>query len=939
MAYIVPKVLIKQEFTQLPVFSDNPLSALVFGPQFELHRYSVAAEKPSTAVTHPDTPALKNKYQSAADVTYNFPNQTVGTYVDADFTKVTFDNARVEYYPNAELGSTAGTAVRVAHPTIGSTYYSNRFKTSSLVLKTANDVDRSVDFSNRNVSPGDYVVLKNDDTTEETTVRIKALHATRSSASLGSGTEDDDNKNNQSEDYNDAAVYVNPGSNGTVDTGPSNTSTAYKGHASKRILSDTYTAEVTTPGDLSTCRFKITSANGAFAAKTNVALVTGDVLNLDTSNNNVVRLDFTAIERGSGPLLQLGDKWTLAVVAPVAVQTPTSSGTYTGTQDLVYKLTVVRGGPFYSGSNGDVCAKIAVTSDGDDSSAAVNVASATAFKVGTHGAEAAFSTATNNGGLILNDAYYIVATAAKDAAVNIVETYEKLPATLLSAAEDYQVISLQYPATIDVPAVNPIDEDLVNWVVDADAQTITINQGITTVNSDIVYSGGDTISLDVKTADIFVTHRDLVVTNATSISSISNSDQVAAVLGTVHPDNPLAQGVYNAALNSNGAPVYFAGVQTNDLAGYEEVLSLSRKKDATYGFVPLTFDRTIQDAVVSHVNALSTPELAKWRLAWLSTPIVESSLVYDTDEDGAAWKATVTDDPFATGTQYRLVTMAGAAFLTDGVRIGDKFLINFRTTPAGKVESDEYLISEIRTETTLVLASGPSAAVNVAQKAQIKRVFTKDEQIDKLAAVGGDYNNRRVRMVFPPTVKNGDVQQDGYQVAAALAGLRSGVVPHQGLTNTVLLGFTDLTLAVETYSDIQLNRLAEAGLWIVTQSAVGATPYVRHQLTTDTENLNTSEDSITTNVDSISYGMQRALEPYVGKYNIHPNAIVAIRRAIDNELRFRATNTYTVRAGNQLISYEIVKLEQDPTFRDRLVVEVTLNVPYPLNFINLTFFV
>jgi hypothetical protein len=120
---------------------------------------------------------------------------------------------------------------------------------------------------------------------------------------------------------------------------------------------------------------------------------------------------------------------------------------------------------------------------------------------------------------------------------------------------------------------------------------------------------------------------------------------------------------------------------------------------------------------------------------------------------------------------------------------------------------------------------------------------------------------------------------------------------------------------------------------------VGATPFVRHQLTTDAENLNTSEDSITTNVDSISYGLRRALAPYIGKYNIHPNSIAAVRSSIKGELDYRATRTYTVRAGNQLISYEIVELFQDPTFKDRLVSNIKIEVPYPLNFAVITLFV
>lgn len=938
MAYLVPRVLIKQEFTQLPVFADAPLAALVFGPQYELHRYSVAEEKPSTAVTHPDTAALKNVYQADEEVTYSFPNQTAGTFVDKDFVKVHFENAKVEYYPS-ELGATTGEVTRVAHPTIGGQYYTNRFKATNLVFKTANSYPRSDDFSNRNVSLGDFIVLHNVDTDASYNVRVKGLHASKTAAAVSTpGSNDDSNIATQSEDTNDTIVYA--GTNTTPDTDAVTVSSgrAYKGYPAKRVLADTYVVEVTTGGALDAAVFKVTSTEGAFAPKTGLVLDESDILVLDDDNSNSLKIDFSGIARSSGTLLQQGDKWTWAVVAPVTQRTPTVSGTYTGDTDLVYKLTVVRGGPFYDDTNGDVCAKIAVTSDGNDSSSAVNVKEDTNFRVGSYGVVAQFADKVANGGLILGDVYYTTATASVEAEVNIIETYEKLPATFLDNSEDYEITSMKYPATVTVPAVDPADEDLVNWVVDDVAQTITINPDIMTVNSSIVYPGGDTVNLDIKEADVYVTYRALVIDNAVSIGSIAAADQVEAILGKIDPENPLAQGVYDAALNANGAPVYFSGVLSNDLTGYEAVLANARKEEYYYGLVPLTFDRTIQDAVIGHVNAMSTPENAKWRVAWISVPVTETEIIYDLQEDETNWKATITDDPFATGTQYRLVTMEGATFLTDGVRPTDNLLINFSTSSSGTTVFDRYEIADVRTEETLVLVAGPAAPINVAIKAQIERVFTKDEQIDNLRHIGSDYNNRRVRAVFPPMTKNNGVVKEGFFLAAALAGLRSGVVPHQGLTNTVLLGFTDLTMAVKTYTDIQLNRLAEQGYWICTQSVVGATPYVRHQLTTDSENLNTSEDSITTNVDSISYGLRRALAPYIGKYNIHPGSLIAIRGSVFDELSYRATNTYTVRAGNQLISFEILKLEQDATFKDRVNIDVKLEVPYPLNFVNITLF-
>lgn len=934
MAYIVPRVLINQEFTQVPVFGDQPLTALVFGPQYNLYRYSKTDEKALTAVTNPDDASLKNKYQADEDVVYDLPNQIAGTFVDADYTKVFFEKAQIEYFPN-DLGSTDGSIVRVAHPTLASTWYPNRLQASSLVFTTKNDNDRSDEFSNRDVKAGDVLVITNAADADDThQVKVKALHATKAAAVIGTLTNDAANDANQSEDFNDAVVWAGAGA--APATPPANSSSNYDGHIDKGVTTDTITVEITAVGGaLSDLRAKITSAAGAFADKLDVALDGSDVLILDDEGTNDVKIDFTS---ATTPVL--GDTWTLLVKAGVvrliSGSTIAASLPFRGPADIIYKLTVIRGGPFYTGSNGDVCAKVAVTSNQLDSSASVNVQASTAFKVGSYGLTATISgSGVAGGGLILGDIYYIPVAAEYDDAVNIAETYESLPATLVDGSGTWDITSMRYVSDFEVPSA--IDElaDLYNWELDATAQTIEINSGITVTNEDIV-DGDAPLSLDVKSANIFVEHRDLVVTNSISIGSINDPDEVEARMGIVDPDNPLAQGAYHAALNSANNTVYFAAVGTNDLSGYLGVLALATKRPDYYGLVPLTFDRVIQDAVVGHVNAMSTAEEAKWRVAWIAPELVTSKVILSTKENGEYYTGTITDDPLATGTQYKLVTVADAQFITDGVRPTDRVLINFRTNSAGKVIYDSFVVAEVRTETTLVLASAASAAISVPLKVEIERVYTLDEQADAIAAVGGEYNNRRVRAVFPPTTKNGTVTLDGYILAAALAGLRSGVVPHQGLTNTEVLGFTDLTLSVDTFSEAQLNRIAEQGVFIVTQTVVGSTPYVRHQLTTDMDSLNTSEDSVTTNVDSISYGLQRAVAPFIGTYNVHSRALVLIRNTIESELNFRASSTFTVRAGNQLNGYEIVSFAQNATFKDRVDAVINLEVPYPLNFINIT---
>lgn len=930
MAYIVPRVQIEQEFTQVAVANNQPLTAVVVGPQYDLYRYENADEKSSTAVTHPTDAELANAYQADTDVTYDFPNQVIGTTVDSASVKVHMESAEVEYYPN-DIASTSGAITRVAHPTIAATYYPNRLKGTSLVFKTGNGGTRSTEFSNRDVAVGDIVIIS--DGTTESKVKVKSLIASKTAAATGAIVNETSNKATATEDFNDVVVWAGDGS--APVTPPVNGSSNYDGHIDKGIVTDTYTVTVTAVGAaLSDARFSIASANGAFATKVNQEVTVDDELIIDNTDGNVVLLDYAS---ATDP--EVGDVWTLSVVAAVTQlasgTTITAAGTFTGDTDLTYLLTVVRGGPFYTGTNSDVCARVAITSTGLDSSPTVNVATGTPFAVGTKGLSVTISGATADGGLILGDVYKVPATAAANSTINILETFEQLPANLIANVGSYSITALRYLQTFEVPRAIDAGAELYNWEVDSENQQITVNSGISTTNPSIV--DGVAIDLPIKEAKLFVTHRDLVVTNSISVGSVTGSEQVEEILGKVDPQNPLAQGVFCAALNAGTVPVYYIAVSTDSADGFSDALELLKESTNYYSLVPLTHDSAVVAEYVSHVNAMSTAEEAKWRILWASLALTKTRVLYDVKEDDTDFTATVTDDPFASGTQYKLVTVAGANFVTDSVRPTDSVRLNFRTNTEGVIEYDTYTVAEVRTETTLVLTTALSGAVTSPVKVEIVRNYTKDEQATAMGEVAGSYNNRRVRSIFPDVVKNGAVSLEGYHVAAALAGLRSAVVPHQGLTNTVVLGFTDVRS--HGFNDTQLNRMAENGVWIVTQAVVGATPYVRHQLTTASTSLNTSEDSITTNVDSISLGMQAALAPYIGIYNIHPDALAVIRAAIEAELNIRATGTYTVRAGNQLISYEILKFFQHPTLKDRVVAEIRLVVPYPLNYIDLTFIV
>ena len=357
-----------------------------------------------------------------------------------------------------------------------------------------------------------------------------------------------------------------------------------------------------------------------------------------------------------------------------------------------------------------------------------------------------------------------------------------------------------------------------------------------------------------------------VTTATTAIGSCTSDVDVENQLGPIVPTNPLALGVHFALQNSSGAAVYYAAVASEDLTGFGTALQLAQKSNAYYAIVPvysttlISADTTgatrggINQAMISHVNAMSSPQQAKWRVTWLNTPLPSGITT-----------------PVVPGTASASATTNYIAALPT----------------SGDVEgaSDN---------------SGP----------------------------------RRVHNVFPYQFSVGSTTYDGCFLAAALAGLRSGSVPHQSLTNTqILLDNGTVPIVTQQFAETDLDNMAAAGVWIATQDSTGGAVYTRHQLTGDATNLNYREDSVTANVDNISYALQAALAPFKGIYNISPAAVLKIRAAVDTELSYLASNTYTERAGNQLISYTIVNIAQDATFKDQVNVTIQLQVPYPMNYV------
>lgn len=513
---------------------------------------------------------------------------------------------------------------------------------------------------------------------------------------------------------------------------------------------------------------------------------------------------------------------------------------------------------------------------------------------------------------------------------------------------------------IQVSRVRPEAPALTNYWLEA--TQVCIQEGITAYHPEWTSAGAEQ-PLTVESGRVYAEYREFVADLADEVNSISDVADLDNIIGQLDPDNPLKWGVYKALSNSNGTVVKYTAVahpvnydpdnyqETGpDLDSWVQVLERIKGRDDMYNLVPLTFNRQVHNLWAAHIDGESDELSNNWKggfFSLLAQPqqllVGEGALVGGVlGETMAEPKlATLSDDPNATGSdQFTLLQVPADGsgelgyFITNNVQPGDIVRYNFSVDQFGDEQYEEYLVDQVLSENSLLLFTSADAAVTVPQRFEIWHNRNRNEIAEDLAQQAGGFSNRRIVGVWPDQVAEGGVSQPGYYLAAALAGLASGVVPHQPLTNVEVAGFDDFTRSYKFFNETQLNRMAEAGVWIVTEDRDG-TPHNRHALTTDNLDLNRREEMIRRNVDSMSYLFLRRLRPFIGRTNVQPGMLRRLRYEVSNIIRFLSNNGYTEELGSQLISGEIRTLEVHPLLRDRIVIVLDLVVPAPLNNIEL----
>jgi hypothetical protein len=766
-------------------------------------------------------------------------------------------------------------------------------------------VERAASLYSRDVTVGDGVSITDGTTSVETYVTglvPNVVAATVDATATANTANVDDSV---------AAAVVVDGSDvpGTIDITAD--ATSYDGRATGDVT-EVYTltcVQGSTGGDFTTARLQVSSASGRDDVALFTPAATGVAKALTARGLEVT------IEAGTGPDLTAGMVWEISVTQDYTNNIViTTGGTYNGSKDTTYIITVVEGGDI-----GD--ATIAVsTNTGYDTGAVQTTLVATPVSIGNYGVVATFA---GSSGLVAGDRYLIEVTAVQDGPIQTVQLANTLPSAL-----DGAVITVIFSMRKDIEITRNRTgmAPLVNF--DTSLTEISVKAGIIAYDA-AWHDEGTLLPLEVVKGSLYVHYRALIQDFVRGIQTFSDVGELSTY-GEVHPDNPFVFAVYKALSNSNGTEVKGVAVATDNFAGYSAALSIIMGSPDVYGIVPLTQDKTIQDLFAAHVLSVSTPENGRWRICWLNSQSAATEAV-TVDDDGEPILATITDDPSTSGTQYTKVYWADGKFLTDGVKPTDILRADYRNDGFGTDTYSEYVIDQVISEDTVILLSGPSTEFNIATKIEVWRNNSRDEEAAAYGVLSGSFGTRRVRHIWPDVVGVDGETVPGYHLCAGLAGLQSGVAPHQGLTNVEILGFDDLTRTTEYFSATQLNEMAKAGTWIVTQNANGQV-YTRHQLTTgDYGDLNQAEASITTNVDSISYYLLDLFAPYMGKANVTPSFVDYMTTKLVNALDELKNRGFTPELGAQVVDYTIAEIRQHSILKDRIVAVVNLTLPYPFN--------
>lgn len=430
-----------------------------------------------------------------------------------------------------------------------------------------------------------------------------------------------------------------------------------------------------------------------------------------------------------------------------------------------------------------------------------------------------------------------------------------------------------------------------------------------------------------------------------------------AVLDPITEENPGGLGVYFCMLNCPSFEVKYLGIDDVSAVAPEGTeLAWARaanflEAEEVYAIAPLTKNEVVHSLFMAHVGAMSDPEQGGERIVLLnkamptrknpkvaasgisanSTATANQLLVDVAVQSGLVSCGINPAQPITLAMGAYVELTWGGLFYRYSVSSVSGGLLNLRTSISAADNADLFY-------TTTALPAGIIDA-SWSLKVRGESLYIPGSSMldyslvaDTISEANGSIGNRRVFQVFPDfalaTVGGVEKTLPGYYYCAAIAGQVAGLAPQQGLTNYPLVGFTGV-VGTERFSRKQLNKMAGGGTYILMQEVQGGSVFSRHQLSTDTSSVETRELSITKVVDFTAKFLRTGLRRFIGRQNINSVFLDTLGTTIQGMLQFLVDGGVL----NGAYLNNIIQSEQSP---DTVLIDVTLDVPFPCNYIRLT---
>lgn len=451
----------------------------------------------------------------------------------------------------------------------------------------------------------------------------------------------------------------------------------------------------------------------------------------------------------------------------------------------------------------------------------------------------------------------------------------------------------------------------------------------------------------------------LDVTPAAENPALLNLDDVTDLeeaLAPINTDNPLALMLYFMLINAPGVMVTGIGVDgtsssspTGTSVAYAKALSFLESEEV-YALAPASQDPVVHQMFATHVDAQSDPDAKGERLVFINPEMPGEGLpelaLSGTDGDSTA----VTNEfdtkiaSLAADVLAADVDPVGTIPVEDGLYLdiaSDDVRYNISAISGTKVtirvafapgENDDGFYSTSNLSGSLI---SETFSINVRGADLVDSNGDPDYTAiaEAYQGLGATYLNRRVVMVAPEQVGAviDSVEQriPGFYLCAAIAGMVGQQPPQQGFTNYPITGFTRPFGSNDVFKEGNMNVGAAGGTYWAIQEVAGGPLTCRHQLTTDLTSIETRELSITKVVDFTAKFMRAGLRNFIGKFNITQPFLDTLSTVVQGQLSFLGES-------GVVIGGDLNNIIQDASAPDTVLIDVTLDVPYPCNYIRLT---